>query len=286
MQEFRIRQGEEEDIWLQLGEWVWQDQQAAASLYAQVNMSPRAWLTASSRLSSGASRVPVVCTASHQPVQAGWPPSAVSTSLAALQKSPLVGTLLSRSSSGTTLVGMARTTTHGHFDATIAELAMLPAYQVGSIGQLQLAGVRALSMAMTCTPPQGRGLAQLLIKHIVNCLLQNGIENCIVFSDADGEPGGQGRLLLSAPHVPCLLTRWPAAVPFYKSVGFDFTKGASWDVLCFATRCASPASEAAVRADGIKYAAAMMTCFSAGSVGHRLIVVLCRAMLYTGKRRG
>ena len=55
----------------------------------------------------------------------------MSNSLLALQRSPLVGTLLarSRSSSQARLVGMARCTTDGHFHATIAELVLLPSYQ-------------------------------------------------------------------------------------------------------------------------------------------------------------
>ena len=52
------------------------------------------------------------------------------TSLQALGKSPLVGALLARGSSGTRLIGCARTTTDAHYHATIAELVVLPAYQV------------------------------------------------------------------------------------------------------------------------------------------------------------
>ena len=36
LQEFRVRKGQEEDIWLQLGEWAWRDDAAAAAVYQQV----------------------------------------------------------------------------------------------------------------------------------------------------------------------------------------------------------------------------------------------------------
>ena len=41
MQEFSVRSGEEEDIVLQLGDWVWEDAEAAADVYRQV-LDPQA----------------------------------------------------------------------------------------------------------------------------------------------------------------------------------------------------------------------------------------------------
>jgi GNAT superfamily N-acetyltransferase len=102
----------------------------------------------------------------------GWPPRPAPAVAAALAGSYLVASLLLRPAAGAggggaTLVGLARATSDGAFNATIWDVLVHPAWQ-------------------------GRGLGKDLVERVAATLLDAGISNVTLFADAAALPFYEG----------------------------------------------------------------------------------------------
>ena len=62
-------------------------------------------------------------------------------------------------------------------------------------------GVHGSKAVIFASFVQGQGLGKLLVHHMVQCLLQNDIQNIIIFCDLDGESPA----LMQPPHALCKL---------------------------------------------------------------------------------